>query len=185
MASASCSSSRAGGQQIWLADFDAATGATSNPRKLTDDRHRSRQRQVVARRPIDRVHFGRLSRLPGNHDGRFDTGNKCNADRDEAAAASKVKAQIFTHLMYRHWNHFTGDKRSHLFLVTVDSGAMRDLNPGDTHDVPPFSLEGGCGFAISPDSKELAFTEKLDPDERSQPTPTSSPSTSPIPPQSR
>ena len=40
---------------------------------------------------------------------------------------------------------------------------MRDLNPGDEHDVPPFSLEGGGGFSISPDSKELAFTENPDP----------------------
>ena len=41
---------------------------------------------------------------------------------------------------------------------------MRDLNPGDTHDVPPFSLEGGgCGCDFSPDSKELAFTENPDP----------------------
>ena len=42
---------------------------------------------------------------------------------------------------------------------------MRDLTPNDPHDVPPFSLEGGgCGCAISPDSKELAFTENLDPE---------------------
>jgi dipeptidyl aminopeptidase/acylaminoacyl peptidase len=92
------------------------------------------------------------------------TGDKCNKDRDAAAAASKVKAQIFIHLLYRHWNHFTGDKRSHLFLVSLDSGATRDLNPNDTHDVPPFSLEGGGGFAFAPDSKELAFTENLDPE---------------------
>ena len=92
-------------------------------------------------------------------------GNKCNADRDKAAAESKVKAQIFTHLLYRHWNHFTGDKRSHLFLVSVDSGAMRDLNPGDTHDVPPdYPTDPvGCGCDVSPDSKELAFMENLDP----------------------
>ncbi len=38
-------------------------------------------------------------------------GDKCNADRDAALAASKVKAQIFTHLLYRHWDHYTGDKR--------------------------------------------------------------------------
>ena len=75
-----------------------------------------------------------------------------------------MKAQIFTHLLYRHWNHFTGDKRSHLFIVSLDGGAMRDLNPNDPHDVPPFSLEGGGGFSISPDSKELAFTENLDPE---------------------
>jgi dipeptidyl aminopeptidase/acylaminoacyl peptidase len=73
-----------------------------------------------------------------------------------------VKAQVFTHLLYRHWNHYTGDKRSHLFLVSVETGAMRDLTPGDPHDVPPFSLGGGGGFAIAPDSKELAFTENLD-----------------------
>ena len=30
--------------------------------------------------------------------------------------------------------------------------------------MPPFSLDGGGGFAISPDSKELAFTENLDPE---------------------
>ena len=42
---------------------------------------------------------------------------------------------------------------------------MRDLNPGDVHDVPPFSLEGGgCGCDFSPDGKELAFTENVDPE---------------------
>ncbi len=87
---------------------------------------------------------------------------KCTIDRDAAQAANPVKAQIFTHLLYRHWNHFTGDKRSHLFLLDVATGAVRDLTPNDPHDVPPFSLEGGCGCAISPDSKELAFTENLD-----------------------
>jgi dipeptidyl aminopeptidase/acylaminoacyl peptidase len=76
---------------------------------------------------------------------------------------SKVKAQIFTHLLYRHWDHFTGAKRTHLFLATVATGALRDLTPNDPHDVPPFSLEGGgCGCAFAPDSKELAFTENLD-----------------------
>jgi dipeptidyl aminopeptidase/acylaminoacyl peptidase len=41
---------------------------------------------------------------------------------------------------------------------------MRDLNPGDVHDVPPFSLSGGgCGCDFSPDAKELAFTENPDP----------------------
>jgi Tol biopolymer transport system component len=94
----------------------------------------------------------------------FTTGNKCNADRDASLAASKVKAQVFTHLLYRHWNHYTGDKRSHLFIVSVDNGTMRDLTPNDPHDVPPFSIGGGGGFAISPDSKELAFTENLDPE---------------------
>ena len=95
--------------------------------------------------------------------------DRCNRDRDKAAAESKVKAQIFTHLLYRHWNHYTGAKRSHLFYVTVAAPSpttllWRDLTPHDPHDVPPFSIEGGGGFDISPDSKELAFTENPDPE---------------------
>lgn len=88
--------------------------------------------------------------------------NSCNAGRIAFQASSKVKAQVFTHLLYRHWDHYTGDRRSHLFVVSSRGGQVRDLNPNDPHDVPPFSMGGGGGFAISPDSRELAFTENLD-----------------------
>lgn len=159
-------SGRDGGQQIWLADFNPATGATSNAKKLTaiateadnakwsPDGH-----SIVFTSSV-------YPDCPAITTADFDGGNKCNADRDATLAASKVKAQIFTHLLYRHWNHFTGDKVSHLFLVSVDGGKMRDLNPSDPHEVPPDYPTGplGCGCAFSPDGKELAFTEKLDPD---------------------
>ena len=157
-------SRREGGQQIWLADFDPATGATSNARKLTaiwteaDNAKWSPDGKSIV------FTSGVYPDCPAITTADFDTGNKCNKDRDAALAASKVKAQIFTHLLYRHWNRFTGDKRSHLFLVSVETGAMRDLNPGNTHDVPPFSLEGpGCGCDFAPDSKELAYTDNIDP----------------------
>jgi Tol biopolymer transport system component len=157
-------SNRSGSEQVWLADFDGATGAASNAKKLTS----------IATEAGDAIWS------PDGNSVLFDsavypdcpaittadgaTGDKCNADRDSAAAASKVKAQIFTHLLYRHWDHFTGPKRSHLFLVSVGSGALRDLTPNNPHDVPPFSLEGGgCGCAFSPDSKELAYTDNIDP----------------------
>ena len=157
-------SSRDGSQQVWLADFDAATGATSNAKKLTsiateaDNAKWSPDGKAIVFTSAVYPDCAAITTADQT------TGDKCNKDRDAAAAASKVKAQIFTHLLYRHWNHFTGDKRSHLFLVSVESGAVRDLKPNDTHDVPPFSLEGGGGFSISPDSKELAFTENLDPE---------------------
>jgi dipeptidyl aminopeptidase/acylaminoacyl peptidase len=157
-------SGREGGQQVWLADFDPATGATSNAKKLTsiateaDNAKWSPDSKSIVFTSAVYPDCGAIT------ESDFATGNKCNADRDAALAASKVKAQIFTHLLYRHWNHFTGDKRSHLFLVSVDSEAMRDLTPNDPRDVPPeYPTEPlGCGCAISPDSKELAFTENLD-----------------------
>jgi dipeptidyl aminopeptidase/acylaminoacyl peptidase len=169
-------SSRSGSQQVWLADFDPATGATANPKKRTaisteagdalwsPDGHSilftsSVYPDCPAITAADAAPTDRSSSAG------WSAGDKCNADRDAAAAASKVKAQIFTHLLYRHWNHFTGDKRFHLFLASVEGGGIRDLTPNDPHDVPPFSLDGGgCDCAFAPDSKELAFTENLDPE---------------------
>ena len=155
-------SSREGGQQVWVADFDPASGATSNAKKLTaisteadNAKWSPDSKSIVFTSAV-------YPDCPAIRPADGGVGDKCNADRDKALAASKVKAMIFTHLMYRHWDHYTGDKRSHLFLVSTEAGAMRDLNPGDTHDVPPFSLEGSdCGCNFSPDGKELAFTEKF------------------------
>ncbi|HLY43621.1 MAG TPA: S9 family peptidase [Terracidiphilus sp.] len=157
-------SGREGGQQIWLADFDSAAGQTSNPRKLTSlatgagsAKWSPDAKSIVFTSAV-------YPDCAAITTADFAAGNQCNADRDKAAAESKVKAQIWTHLLYRHWNHYTGDKRSHLFLVAVDDGKMRDLTPGDAHDVPPFSLEdSSCGCAFAPDGKELAFTENPDP----------------------
>jgi dipeptidyl aminopeptidase/acylaminoacyl peptidase len=156
-------SSRSGSGQVWTADFDSATGETSNPKKLTaisteaGDAIWSPDGLSVVFTSSVYPDCPAISPADGG------VGDKCNAERDAAAAASKVKAQIFTHLLYRHWNRYTGDKRSHVFSVLVESGGIRDLTPNDPRDVPPFSLDGGgCGCAISPDSKELAFTENLD-----------------------
>ncbi|MFZ0305661.1 MAG: S9 family peptidase, partial [Terracidiphilus sp.] len=157
-------SGRENGEQIWLADFDSATGATANAKRLTNistgadspkwspDGH-----SVVFLSDV-------YPDCPAITPSDGGAGDRCNQQKDAALAASKVKAQIFTHLLYRHWNHYTGDKRSHPFLLDVASGAMRDLTPNDPHDVPPFSLDdSSCGCDFSPDSKELAFTENPDP----------------------
>jgi dipeptidyl aminopeptidase/acylaminoacyl peptidase len=158
-------SGRTGAQQIWLADFDAATGETAHPRKISnldlgiDNAIWSPDaKSIVFTAPV----YPDCSAIEPNDTGK---GAECNYDRDAALADSKVKAQIFTHLLYRHWNRYTGDKRSHVFILSVENGGIRDLTPNDPHDVPPFSLEGGgCGCAFAPDSRELAFTENLDPE---------------------
>ena len=157
-------SSRENGQQIWVADFDSATGATTNAKKLTnistgaDSPKWSPDAKSIVFTSAVYPDCPAIAPADGG------AGDRCNQQKDAALAASKVKAQIFTQLLYRHWNHYTGEKRSHLFLMDVASGGIRDLTPGDTHDVPPFSLsDSSCGCDFSPDSKELAFTENPDP----------------------
>ena len=156
-----------GKQQVFMADFDSATGATSNQKRVTFIWSEADNAQWAPDGKSIVFTSAVYPDCPAIRIDDFATGDSCNIDRDEARDKSKVKAQIFTHLLYRHWNHFTGEKRSHLMQVTLDVPPdtpywVRDLTPNDPHDVPPFSLEGGGGFAISPDSKELAFTENLD-----------------------
>ena len=156
-------SGRGGSQQVWVAEFNSFNGETTNPKKLTAI---ATEADNAIWSPDSKSVIITSSVFPDCQaitTADAATGNKCNSDRDAALASSAVKAQIFTRLLYRHWNHYTGEKRSHLFLVSVENGAMRDLTPNDPRDVPPFSLDGGgCGCAFSPDSKELAFTENLD-----------------------
>ncbi len=159
-------SGRSGSVQIWLADFDPATGATSNARQLTSIPTSAEN----ARWSPDGKSIAFTSHVypdcPAITATDSATGAKCNADRTAAVAANPVKARIFTHLLYRHWDHFTDAKVSHLFLIDVVTGAMRDLTPNDPHNVPPdypSQDQNGGGFAFAPDSKQIAFTENLDP----------------------
>jgi dipeptidyl aminopeptidase/acylaminoacyl peptidase len=85
----------------------------------------------------------------------------CNQKRLDEEKNSKVKARLYTGLLYRHWNHWQSKQRSHLFAVPVDGGTAKDLTPGE-RDVPPFSLGGPDDYAISPDGAEVAYTMSSD-----------------------
>ena len=87
----------------------------------------------------------------------------CNKRKLDEEARSKVKARVYTSLLFRHWTEWQTDRRQHLLVVNVDGTGVKDLTPG-THDVPPFSLGGPDDYAISPDSTELAFVMNSDPE---------------------
>jgi dipeptidyl aminopeptidase/acylaminoacyl peptidase len=86
----------------------------------------------------------------------------CNRRAMDADKASKSKARIYTSLLYRHWNHWQASTRTHLMVIPISGGTAKDLTPGD-RDVPPFSLDGGDDYAISPDSTEVCYSMNADP----------------------
>jgi dipeptidyl aminopeptidase/acylaminoacyl peptidase len=69
-------------------------------------------------------------------------------------------AKIFDSLLIRHWDEWKEGKYSHLFVVSADGGAPRDLMPGERFDTPVKPFGGGEQIAWSPDGKELCYTAK-------------------------
>ncbi len=142
-----------GKSEVFAQPFDTATGTLSGePRKLTSI---STEVSAAMWSPDGKNILFVSAVWPDCKD------EACNKLRDEQREASKVKAMIFTHLLYRHWNAFGDGKRSHLFIQAVDGGTPLDLTPGD-HDVPPFSLGGQDQYSFSPDGKEIAYASNLD-----------------------
>ncbi len=92
----------------------------------------------------------------------------CDAAADAAAEKSPVKGQLWDALLYRHWDHYTGVKRSHIIEAdfSLDGANPRDLTPrsavGDAQ-TPTFFLGGVQNYAWAPDAKEIAYVTNLDP----------------------
>jgi dipeptidyl aminopeptidase/acylaminoacyl peptidase len=160
------------GSQVWVADFDTSSGAVTTTHKKTW---------------IATGASGELWSPDGSHilftsdvypecDGAPEAEAACNAKKLKDVEHSKVKAQVFDHLLYRHWNAYKDGKRSHIFVVDVNGGTIgaqlgggptstmtiaRDLTPGD-YDAPVFSLGGQDDYAFSPDGQEICYTSNHD-----------------------
>jgi dipeptidyl aminopeptidase/acylaminoacyl peptidase len=146
-------SPRGRSSQVWIADFDSASGTvTGVPRAVTNI---STEADGAMWSP-DGKNILFVSEVYPEC-----STDACNKAKDEERANSKVKAVIFTRLFYRHWNHYTNFKRSHLFVAPAEGGVAKDLTPGD-HDVPPFSLGGQDNYSVAPDGQEVAFTSNHD-----------------------
>jgi dipeptidyl aminopeptidase/acylaminoacyl peptidase len=144
-------SNREGGSQIWVMDANGG-----NSRQITK---LSTEASGVQWSP-DGQHLLFVSEVYPDC-----TNDACNQKRLEAEKNSKVKARVYTSLLYRHWTDWQGARRRHLFVVPATGGTARDLMPGQIRDVPPFSLGGPDDYAISPDGKEVCFAMSPDEDQ--------------------
>jgi len=164
-------SNKGSGSQVWIADFDGAAGSVTGVHKLT----------LLATEAggelwsPDGKNILFTSDVYPECDGAPETEIPCDAKKLDEANKSKVKAQIFEHLLYRHWNAYKEGKRSHILVIRVpesfpdNSGVYNgplmpvpnDLTPGD-YDSPVFSLGGQDDYAFSPDGQEICYTSNHD-----------------------
>jgi len=86
----------------------------------------------------------------------------CNKQKDAEKENSKVEVEVFTELMYRHWDDWRGVKRSHLFLMDLATKETTDLTLNCKFDVPPIALGSANDYNFSPDGNEVAFTMNKD-----------------------
>jgi dipeptidyl aminopeptidase/acylaminoacyl peptidase len=110
-------STKEGGSQIWIADFDGATGAVTAKHRLTNI---ATQADGELWSPDGRNILFKSDVFPVC-DGTAAQEQTCNQQKLQQSKDAKVKAMIFEHLLYRHWNAYKEGKRSHLFITPVDA----------------------------------------------------------------
>lgn len=81
----------------------------------------------------------------------------CNEKKKKEQDDNVVKVRVMTEMPFRRWDYWIEGKRSHLFTMSADGGEAKDLTPGDI-DSPIWTEGGSEEVAISPDSKEIAFS---------------------------
>ncbi|MFI5335214.1 MAG: prolyl oligopeptidase family serine peptidase [Opitutales bacterium] len=148
-------SNRDGSYQIWLmpADGGEARRLTSLATEAT---------QPVWSPSGDKLAFvsavfAEFSEKP------FAESDRLNQERLSALEKNPVKARLFDHLLYRHWDSWVEGKRQHVFVLGLKAGAAagdpRDVTPGDNDGVPTSdTFSEGDEFTFSPDGRSLVFT---------------------------
>src|SRR6266571_2651916 len=110
-------STKENGSQIWIADFDGATGTVTAKHRFTNI---ATEADGELWSPDGKNILFKADVYP-ECDGTPAEEAACNEQKLKQSRESKVSAQIFTHLLYRHWNAYREGKRTHLFVIPIDS----------------------------------------------------------------
>jgi dipeptidyl aminopeptidase/acylaminoacyl peptidase len=118
-------STKENGSQIWIADFDGATGTVTAKHRLTN---MATEADGELWSP-DGMNILFKSDVYPECDGTPAEESACNAKKVEEKKNSKLKTQTFTHLLYRHWNAYKDGKRTHLFVISSDGCTTSHVGP--------------------------------------------------------
>ncbi len=144
-------SNRGGDDQLWVIDIHGGEA-----RQFT---HISTEADNGIWSPDGRTIAFTSGVWPEYSDKPYKQSNELNKKRKEEKEKSPVKARVFTHCFFRHWDEWVEDKRVHLFVMPADGGTPRDITPG-YHDAFPTSdtFATDHDVTFTPDSKAILYT---------------------------
>ena len=164
-------STKEAGSQVWIANFDDTTGSVTGVYRWT---HIATEASGELWSPDGKNIVFVSDVYPECDGGMPEAVGACLRQKHDESEKSKLKAQVFTGLLYRHWNAYKEGTRSHIIVVpappvntpTLPTGKYvfyppRVVTRGD-YDSPVFSLGGQDDYAFSPDGKEICYASNHD-----------------------
>jgi dipeptidyl aminopeptidase/acylaminoacyl peptidase len=85
----------------------------------------------------------------------------CNKKINDRMENGPVQAHLADELLFRHWDEYSDGRRSHIFVLDLQTNKIKDVTPGD-FESPIFSLGGPINYDFSPDGIELCFASNRD-----------------------